>query len=90
MSSFILYEKDIPVSTGSYYAFDSFSIEHIGTRKDYRGKGYADKIMKTLLQEAQRLKYKQACLSASEAGYHVYLKVGFKVTNKNTTFFLKK
>jgi predicted GNAT family acetyltransferase len=75
INTFVLYEDEIPASTGAYYAFDNFSIENIGTKKDFRGKGYAYIIMKLLLQEAKRLNYKTACLVASEAGSHVYKNV---------------
>jgi GNAT superfamily N-acetyltransferase len=83
---FILYENGQPVSTGAYYAFDKFSIENIGTIKSARGRGYAGLIMKRLLTEAKMLGYKQACLVASEAGSHVYKKVGFKILAKTNTY----
>ncbi|MEK6817365.1 MAG: GNAT family N-acetyltransferase [Nanoarchaeota archaeon] len=86
MNAFVLYENNTPVSTGAYYAFDNFSIENIGTRKAFRGKGYAYNIMNHLLKEAQKLKYNQACLVASEAGSRVYKKVGFKILTKTNTF----
>ena len=35
---FVLYENNIAVATGAYYAFDKFSIENIGTRNESRGK----------------------------------------------------
>ena len=83
---FVLHENNIPASTGAYYAFDNFSIENIGTRKTFRGKGYAYKIMNHLLREAKKLKYNQACLVASESGSKVYKKVGFKILTKTNTF----
>jgi predicted GNAT family acetyltransferase len=50
-----LYENEKPVATGAYYAFDTFSIENIGTLPEARGKGYAQIIVKKLLQEAKKL-----------------------------------
>lgn len=75
VNTYILYENDIPVSTGSYYAFNMLSIENIATLPAYRGKGYARMIMQQLMQDAQYLGYQQACLVASELGSHVYQKV---------------
>lgn len=89
IKTFVLYENNIPVSTGAYYAFDNFSIENIGTKKEFRGKGYAYNIMWHLLKEAQKLKYNSACLVASEAGSRVYQKVGFKILTKTNTFVPK-
>jgi predicted GNAT family acetyltransferase len=86
IKTFVLYEDKIPVCTGSYYAFQKFSIENIGTRKKFRGKGYAYLIMCKLLKEAKKLKYTQACLTASESGSKVYAKVGFQTINTTDTF----
>jgi ribosomal protein S18 acetylase RimI-like enzyme len=87
---FVLYENNIPVSTGAYYAFDNFSIENIGTKKAFRGKGYAHKIMNHLLKEAKKLNYNSACLVASEAGSKVYKDLGFKTLTKTNTFIRNK
>ena len=84
--TFVLYENDQPVSTGSYYAFDTFSLENIGTRESARGRGFADLIVKKLLQEAVKLGYNEACLGASEAGVRVYQKSGFEILGKNNQF----
>jgi predicted GNAT family acetyltransferase len=50
-----VYENEVPVATGAYYAFDTLSIENIGTLPAARGKGYAQIIVKKLLQEARKL-----------------------------------
>lgn len=86
IKSFVLYENDRPVSTGSYYAYDKFSIENIGTIKSARGRGYANLIMRALLQEAKELGYNEACLVASEAALAVYQKLGFEEIAKNNTY----
>lgn len=86
INTFILYKNNKAVSTWAYFAFDNFSIENIGTKKAYRGKWYAHLIMRHLIEEAKRLKYRQACLVASEAWSHVYEKVGFHVKTKTNTF----
>ena len=86
VKAFVLYKKTQPVSTGSYYAFDKFSIENIGTIKSGRGRGYATLIIQRLLQEARRLGYREAYLGASEVGKSVYEKAGFKTISKINTF----
>jgi len=86
IKSFVLYENNIPVSTGAYFAFANFSIENIGTKESARGKGYAGLIMKVLLREAERLKYSQACLVSSESGASVYKNLGFEILAKNDTY----
>jgi ribosomal-protein-alanine N-acetyltransferase len=86
INAFLLYENGKPVATGAYYAFDTFSIENIGTLPEARGKGYAQIIVKKLLQEARRLWYHQAALVASEMGTPVYKKLGFTILHETTTF----
>ena len=55
INAFVLYEYEKPVAIGGYYAFDTFDIENIGTIPEARGKGYAQIIVKKLLQEARKL-----------------------------------
>lgn len=86
IKSFVLYENGEPVSTGSYYAFDQFSIENIGTIKSARGQGYANLMLKILLTEAKKLGYNEACLVSSEAALAIYQKIGFAVGIKNKTY----
>ena len=86
VGAFLLYENGQPVSSGTYYAFDYFSIENIGTLSSARKKGYAGMILKTLLQKAKSLEYTKACLVASELGISVYEKAGFSILDKNYTF----
>lgn len=86
INTFVLYENELPVSTWAYYAFDNFSIENIGTRNAYRGKGYAYIIMQLLLQEAKKMWYTRACLVASELWCPVYEKVWFHKVAKTNTF----
>lgn len=86
LNAYLLYAGDVPVSTGAYYAFDEFSIENIGTRKEWRGKGYANAIMRRLLCEAQALGYTSACLVASTAGAAVYRRLGFREIQTTSTY----
>jgi ribosomal protein S18 acetylase RimI-like enzyme len=86
LNFFLLYEKGIPFSSGGYYAFDKFSIENIGTAKSARGRGYASLMIQTLLQEAQKLGYDEACLVGSEMAVSIYQKAGFEILSKTNTF----
>lgn len=86
IKAYVLYEDEEPVSTGSYYAYDKFSIENIGTIKAARGHGYANLILSVLLQEAKKLGYQEACLVSSEAALSVYKKIGFEAGIKNNTY----
>jgi ribosomal-protein-alanine N-acetyltransferase len=86
INAFVLYEDGKPVAIGAYYAFDTFSVENIGTLPEARGKGYAQIIVKKLLQEAKKLWYTQAALVASEMGAPVYTKLGFTTLHETTTF----
>jgi GNAT superfamily N-acetyltransferase len=86
LNFFLLYENGIPVSSGGYYAFDKFSIENIGTLETARGHGYASLMIKSLLQEAQKLGYGEACLVGSEMAVSIYQKAGFEILSKTNTF----
>jgi GNAT superfamily N-acetyltransferase len=83
---FLLYENDIPVSSGGCYAFDKFSIENIGTLQTARGRGYAGLMVNFLLNEARRLGYNDACLVGSEEAASIYQKAGFEILSKTKTF----
>src|SRR5680860_555275 len=82
---FLIYENEVPVSSGGYYAFDKFSIENIGTAKAARGHGYASLMMRVLLQEAQKLNHDTACLVGSEEAVSIYQKLGFEILSKTKT-----
>lgn len=86
IKSFVLYENGQAASTASYYAYDKFSIENVGTIMAARGKGYAKLMLKILLTEAKNLGYNEACLVSSEAALTVYQKVGFEALKKNNTY----
>ncbi|MFA5154940.1 MAG: GNAT family N-acetyltransferase [Patescibacteria group bacterium] len=86
IKSFVLYEAGRPAATGSYYAFDYFSVESIGTKPECRGRGYAQLILARLAQAATELGYRAACLNASEAGAPVYRKFGFDTLAATETF----
>ncbi len=85
---FLLYKNGQAVSSGGYFAFDNFSVENIGTIVSARGKGYAGLMVKFLLQEATKLGYSSACLTASLKGAAVYEKVGFKILSNTKTYIL--
>lgn len=86
INAYIIYENEEAVSTASYYAYDNFSIENVGTIKSARGKGYAALMLKFILNEAKKLGYNEACLVSSEAALSVYKKLGFREIIKNNTY----
>ncbi len=86
LKAYVLYENEQAVSTASYYAYDKFSIENVGTIKSARGKGYAALLLKTMLNEAKKLGYNEACLVSSEAALMVYKKIGFREIIKNNIY----
>ncbi|MFA5184027.1 MAG: GNAT family N-acetyltransferase [Patescibacteria group bacterium] len=86
IKTFVLSVGGVPAATGSYYAFDEFSVEGIGTKPEFRGRGYAQLIMARLAQAAIGLGYRSACLDASAAGAPVYQKFGFRVLAATDTF----
>ncbi len=88
INAFVLYNGDIAVSTGSYFAFDYFSSENIATLEEHRGNRYASIIVKKLLIEAQKQNYKTICLSASENGINTYQRLGYETLQKTKTFIL--
>ena len=85
MNAFVLYDDGIPASTGMYYAFDTFSVENIGTKPSFGRKGYAQIIIKHLLQEAKKLEYAKAYLVDSK-GSQAYINLGFKTLQETMTF----
>lgn len=83
---FLVYENNIPLSAGAYYAFDKFSIENIGTLKIARGRGLAGLMLRFLLLKAKELGYDEACLVASQEAKSLYQKLGFAVLSESNTY----
>ena len=54
------------------------TVLNVYTKPQYRHKGYAKKIMTTLLQDAVDMDLSVVDLKSTEDGYHLYKAVGFK------------
>ncbi|MDO4460057.1 MAG: GNAT family N-acetyltransferase, partial [Clostridia bacterium] len=57
---------------------------NVYTKPEYRGRGICTKLMNMLLDSAKEHKLCRVDLSATEAGYPVYKKIGFK--EKDNTY----
>lgn len=76
---YIGYMNDEPVAASTLFLAGGIAgIYDVSTLPSARGKGFGTAITQTALQEAQRLGYRYVCLQASEMGYPIYKRIGFK------------
>jgi ribosomal protein S18 acetylase RimI-like enzyme len=75
------YENNKPVSVIEMFPTDSNTIGLYGlaTLAEYRGRGIGSALMTYSLNMAKELRYKYVILQASEDGFGIYQKFGFKV-----------
>lgn len=77
--------KEKPVATSIFFkGKEAAGIFYIGTVPHARGKGIAESMVRHILNEAKNHSYNICALQASELGYPLYKKIGFKkyfVTN---------
>ncbi len=74
---FIVYDKEKPVGTViTHQTGQVLGIHALGIIPQHRRKGYAEQIMKALINEAS-LNNQLVTLQASNMGKHLYLKLGF-------------
>lgn len=64
----------------------SARIDDLGTLPEFQGKGYATRLMNYALAEAKRLGAKNCFLEASDSGFSIYQKLGFKLLFKNNIY----
>lgn len=76
----IAYENTSPVGTALMYHTGNqiVGIHSMGIIPEMRRKGYAEKMMHSMLSEAVKKGYSYATLQASEMGKNLYLKLGFE------------
>jgi GNAT superfamily N-acetyltransferase len=81
---FVAYEGDTPVSTATAIVNeDCLFLFLVATAPEVRRKGYADAIVRHALQTAHEATgIKRTVLHASDAGYPVYLRIGYHPTAK--------
>lgn len=78
---YIAYRGNIPVGTAILYGTESVAGLHaVGIVPEFRRKGYAEEIMRKLLNKAISENYKYTSLQASEMGLGLYIKLGFEKT----------
>lgn len=76
---YIAYHKKELVGTGILYRTDNISgIHSVGIIPNQRRKGYAELIMKLLINQSIKHKSEYIMLQASDMGLGLYLKLGFK------------
>ncbi|QGY45720.1 GNAT family N-acetyltransferase [Maribellus comscasis] len=89
---FIAYDNEQPVGTCLLYssASDVVGIHSLGIIPSMRRKGYAEKIMKLLLNESMESGFSYATLQASEMAKVMYAKLGFSTQFMMNNYRLKK
>jgi ribosomal protein S18 acetylase RimI-like enzyme len=76
---FIAYDQQQPIGTAILYTTGPVAgIHSVGVIPDMRRKGFADEIMKFILNKAIESKATHATLQASTMGKGLYLKLGFE------------
>lgn len=80
----IAYKDGEPVSTSTVLINDDvMNVVCVATPEKHRGKGYAEAVMRhTLTESARRWGVSRTVLHATEAGYPVYLRMGYKPSVK--------
>ncbi|WP_139959356.1 GNAT family N-acetyltransferase [Flavicella sediminum] len=75
---YIAYDKDTPVGTAIAYASNnSMGIHSVGIPPEMRRRGYAEQLMKQLINLALSQQMEYVSLQASAMGKNIYLKLGF-------------
>lgn len=76
---FLAHYENQPIGTAVLYITQNIAgIHSVGVIPDMRRKGFADEIMKFILNKSIELKAAYATLQASKMGKDLYLKLGFK------------
>ena len=87
----IVYYDNIPIGTAILYITNRIAgIHTIGIAPEQRRKGYAEKLMFLLLNQAIRQKCSHAVLQASALGQGLYEKLGFEANFSMGTFIWKE
>ncbi len=76
----IAYHQDIPVGTAILYGHNSeaVGIHSMGSLPEFRRRGFAEEMMRDLLNRSRERRFTCATLQASAAGKGLYLKLGFE------------
>jgi len=76
---FSLYKQEQPIASITLSLHNNIArIDDVGTLPEFQRKGYATRLITYALSKAKKLGAKHCFLSASESGFSVYQKLGFK------------
>jgi GNAT superfamily N-acetyltransferase len=87
--SYVAYWEGKPVSTAAiFFGQEVAGIYSVATAPEARGKGFGAAITLTPLLDARKMGYRVGILQASEMGFPVYKKLGFKQDFRVGSYFL--
>jgi len=87
---FVATENKNIVGTGCFYIYNLLAwIGEVAVIRTHQRRGIGTKIMVTLLEELKRRGVKTICLDATDAGYRLYKKLGFREMYRTTVYELK-
>jgi predicted GNAT family acetyltransferase len=87
---FVAFIESEVVSSGTLFMVDDVAMIHnIATKTASLKKGYGTSLTQYLMNVAKELGYKHCFLEASESGYNIYRKCGFRVYGVNH-YYVKK
>jgi len=76
---YIAYDQNIAVGTGILHTTSNVSgIHSVGVVPEQRRKGYAEQIMKLLINQSIKINSNYITLQSSDMGKRIYLKLGFE------------
>lgn len=80
----IAYDNDIPVGSASFKKYDdeNAEVKRVFVKKEYRGQGISNELMKMLEQRAREKGFKHFILESGEpliSAMALYRKIGYKV-----------
>lgn len=80
-------EKNRPVTHGRFSLIgETACLDHVITLEEYRGKGLAKALCKTMLIDAKQLGAKASVLAASLMGYPLYVSLGYREVSNMYVF----
>ncbi len=89
VSYYIAYHQNHAVGTGILHVTNNISgIHSVGIIPEERRKGYAEQIMKLLINQAVKINSDYITLQSSDLGKNLYLKLGFKEQFKIKSYTL--
>lgn len=80
----IAYDNDIPIGSASFknYDYETAEVKRVFVKKEYRGQGISNQLMKILEQKAQEKGFRYFILESGKplvAAMALYRKIGYKI-----------